>query len=99
VLQGYSHGILPFIEWESTEDHNVQVLNSTIDCYRYFDATSYMLLLYRCVKETIEHDLPEEAQFLMTYDQFRTTVQKSLEMPDRIVFLLYSFLSHNEGNF
>ncbi len=97
VLQDYSQGILPYIEWESTEDHNVQALNSTIDYYRYFDATPYVLFLYRCVKETIEHDLPEEAQFLVKYDQFRITVQKSLEMPDRIVFLLYSFLSQNRG--
>ena len=97
VLASYSQGILPFIKWEPTEDHNVHVLNSTIDYYRYFDATSYVQFLYRCVKDTIDHDLPDEAQFLVKYDQFRSNVQKSIEMPDRIVFLLYSFLSQNKG--
>ena len=99
VLRGYSQGILPFIKWEATEDHNVRVLNSTIDYYRYYDATPYVQFLYRCVKETIELDLPKEAQFLVKYDQFRSTVQKTLEIPDRIVFLLYSFLSQNKGKF
>lgn len=97
VLRGYSQGILPCIKWETTEDHNVRVLNSTIDYYRYYNATPYVLFLYRCIKKTIEHDLPQEAQFLVKYDQFRSAVQRTLEMPDRIVFLLYSFLSQNRG--
>ncbi len=98
VLRDYSQGILPFIKWEPTEDHNVRVLNATADYYRYFDATPCVQFLYHCVKETIEHDLPEEAQFLMKYDQFRSSVQKRIEMPDRTVFLLYSFLSQNRGS-
>lgn len=97
VLREYSQGILPFIKWEPTEDHNVRVLNPTADYYRYFDATHYVEFLYRCVKETIEHDLPEETRFLKKYDRFRSTVQNSIEMPDRTVFLLYGFLSQNGG--
>ncbi|MGB4406435.1 MAG: hypothetical protein WBI82_06215 [Sphaerochaeta sp.] len=33
----------------------------------------------------------------MQYDQFRNIVQNTVEMPDRTVFLLYSFLSQNGG--
>jgi hypothetical protein len=72
-------------------------LNDTTDYYRYFDATYYAEFLFSCVKETIEHDLPRESQFLMKYDQFRNMVQNYIEIPDRIVFLLYSFLSQNNG--
>jgi Fic family protein len=97
VLRGYSESILPFIRWEPTEDHNVRVLNDTADYYRYFDATPFVEFLYRCVQQTIEHDLPEEAIFLMHYDQFRNRVQNTIEMPDRTVFLLYRFLSQNGG--
>jgi Fic family protein len=32
VLSGYSQSILPFIHWEPTKDHNVQVMN---EWYRY----------------------------------------------------------------
>ena len=97
VLKDYSQSILPFIRWEPTEDHNVRVLNSTVDYYRYFDATPYAEFLYHCVQQTIEHDLPEETRFLVNYDRFRETVQNSVEMPDSTVFLLYSFFSQNEG--
>lgn len=97
ILKDYSHSILPFIRWEPTEDHNVRVLNSTVDYYRYFDATSYAVFLYHCVQQTIEHDLPEETRFLVNYDRFRGSVQDSVEMPDSTVFLLYSFFSQNEG--
>jgi Fic family protein len=97
VLRSYSQSILPFITWEPTDDHNVRVLNDTADYYRYFDATYYAEFLFSCVKETIEHDLPRESQFLMKYDQFRNMVQNYIEIPDRIVFLLYSFLSQNNG--
>jgi Fic family protein len=97
VLKDYSQSILPFMRWEPTEDHNVRVLNSTIDYYRYFDATPYVEFLYHCVQQTIEHDLPEETRFLVNYDRFRETIQNSVEMPDSTVFLLYSFISQNEG--
>ncbi len=96
-LNNYSQSILPFIRWEPTEGHNVCVLNSTIDYYRYFDATPYAEFLYHCVQQTIEQDLPKETQFLMNYDRFREIVQDSVEMPDSMVFLLYSFISQNEG--
>lgn len=97
VLRGYSQSILPFIHWEPTEDHNVRVLNETADYYRFFDATPFVEFLYRCVEETIELDLPQETRFLMNYDQFRTTVQNIVEMPDRMVFLLHRFLSQHGG--
>ncbi|MEA5028028.1 MAG: Fic family protein [Sphaerochaeta associata] len=97
VLRGYSQTILPFIKWETTKDHNVRVLNDTVDYYRYFDATAHAVFLYQCVKETIEHEIPEEAHFLVRYDTFRKTVQDGIEIPDTTVFLLYNFLSQNGG--
>ncbi len=97
VLRAYSQSILPFITWEPTQDYNVRVLNDTIDYYRFFDATLYVEFLYRCVQQAIEQDLPEEARFLLKYDQFRISVQEYIEMPDKIAFLLYRILSQHGG--
>ena len=97
ILRGYSRQILPFIRWEPTIDHNVHVTNETIDYYRYFDATPFAEFLYQCVQDTIEHDLPEEADYLIHYDRFRVTIQKQIAMPDKTVYLLYRFLSQNKG--
>ena len=71
VLESHSKPMLDFIEWTPTEDNNVQVLNDTADLYRYFDATAHAEYLYQCVQRTIEHDLPDEAQFLRHHDAFQ----------------------------
>ena len=39
VLEHFSIPRLVLINWNPAEDNNVQVLNDTIDFYRYFDAT------------------------------------------------------------
>jgi Fic family protein len=49
VLESYSHPILELIEWKTTPDQNVKVLNETIDYYRYFDATKQAEFLFDCV--------------------------------------------------
>jgi len=46
VLEDYSHPVLELIDWEVTPDHNVNVLNDTLDYYRYFDATKQAEFLF-----------------------------------------------------
>ena len=59
VLEDYSHPLLDFIEWEPAADHNVRVLNETIDCYRCFDATKMAECLYESGESTID-EIKEE---------------------------------------
>ncbi|MEP4379780.1 MAG: Fic family protein [Alphaproteobacteria bacterium] len=97
VLESYSERLLPFIEWEATEQFNVRVLNDTGDFYRFFDATPHAEFLYACVRKTIEEDLPNETEFLRRYDEFRTRVEALIDMPERLIDLLFRFLHQNEG--
>ena len=97
VLRQYSERALPLIEWEQTENHNLRVLNDTADLYRFFDATPHAEFLYRCVRRTIEQDLPREADFLRRYDRFRAAVDDIVNMPDRTADLLFRFLQQNNG--
>lgn len=97
VLEDYSSRLLPLIEWQPTESGNVRVLNDTCDFYRFFDATAHAEFLFECVQETIEHDLPEEAEFLRRYDAFRSKLSLVVDMPDRIADLLFRFLNQNGG--
>eukprot|EP01035_Chromulina_nebulosa_P025402 gene25402-33153_t len=46
VLESYSYPRLSFINWRSTESGNVEVLNDTLDLYRYFDATMQAEFFY-----------------------------------------------------
>ena len=96
-LEDYSRRLLPVIEWQPTDDGNVKVLNDTADFYRFFDATPLAEFLYGCVKKTIEVDLPRETEFLARYDQFRIRIENIVDMPDRMVDLLFRFLHQNQG--
>lgn len=97
VLEDYSKRLLPLIEWKSTKDGNVRVTNDTGDFYRFFDATPHATFIYACVRQTIEHDLPEEARFLQHYDEFCFGLRAIVDMPNRTMDLLYRFLSQNDG--
>ena len=68
------------------------------DFYRYFtNATPHAEFLYACVQKTIEEDLPAETRFLQRYDDFRHQVEAFLDMPERLIDLLFRFLSQNDG--
>ena len=97
VLQQYSQPLLDFIDWKTTSDNNVKVLNDTIDYYRYFDATPQAEFLYDCVHDTIYNIIPKEVKYLEQYDQFKRFLDEEFEMPDKTVAILFRFLEQNNG--
>lgn len=97
VLESYSHPLLDLVEWRSTKNHNVEVLNETADLYRYFDATSQAEFLYECVEETLEKIIPEEVNYLRKYDEFKQFIDEEFEMPDKLVASLCRYLEQNGG--
>jgi len=97
TLESYSRPLLDLIDWEETSDHNVNVLNATIDYYRYFDLTKQAEFLYGCVQDTIEKIIPQEITYLTQYDAFKRYIDEEFEMPDSKVALLVRFLKQNEG--
>lgn len=99
VLESYSAPRLKFIKWRPTEKGNVEVLNETIDLYRYFDATKQAEFLFSCIQETIEKVLPEEIDYLQKYDEMKSFIENYIEMPDRLVSLMIKFLEQEKGKF
>lgn len=97
TLERYSHPLLDFIEWKETEKHNVEVLNDTIDFYRYFDATKQAEFLYDCVGDTLNRVIPQEVNYLLKYDEFKRFIDDEYEMPDMLVAILVRFLEQNSG--
>jgi Fic family protein len=97
VLEDYSHPLLDHIEWEQTSDNNVQVMNETLDYYRFFDITKQTEFLYDCVSDTIDNIIPQEIQYLTAYDAFKRWLDDEYEMPDKMVALLVRFLEQNGG--
>ena len=97
TLEAYSKPRLSFVQWRATNEGNVEVLNETIDLYRYFDATAQAEFFYECVHETITKALPDEVKYLQKYDKMKVFVNNYIDMPDRMTDLLISFLHQNDG--
>ena len=97
ALEAYSKPRLHLVEWRATETGNVEVLNDTLDLYRYFDATPQAEFFYECVEETITKTLPDEIRFLVRYDEMKIFIENYIDMPDRTVSLLVGFLHQNDG--
>ena len=98
VLQAYSQPLQEFIEWKETENHNVEILNDTIDYYRYFDCTLQSEFIFECIENTIESIIPNEVDFLRKYDQMKAWLDNNFEMPDKMVSTLIRFLEQNRGS-
>jgi Fic family protein len=97
TLEHYSKPRLDLIEWRPTEKGNVEVLNETIDLYRYFDATRQAEFLFECVEETVNKTLPDEVSYLRKYDLINDFIKNYIDMPDKLVDLLIRFLGQNNG--
>lgn len=97
VLVRYSEQILPFIDWKVSSDKNVEINNETIDYYRYFDATAQAEFLFECIEDTIFEIIPQEINYLLQYDAFKSSLKSQFQLPDKTIMLLYNFLLQNEG--
>jgi hypothetical protein len=97
VLQNHSNPLMDLIEWQATDTGNVRVLNESRDLYSYFDCTEACEYLYKCVKETIIKDLPEELHYLKCHDKALTGISNLFDIPDNMVKSLIVFIRQNDG--
>lgn len=98
ALEAYSRPRLLLVDWRATGKGNVEVLNETVDLYRYFDATRQTEFLYECVDDTVTRILPDEIEFLRCYDEMKAFIAGRFDMPDRMSSLLVNFLHQNGGS-
>lgn len=96
-LESYSHPILNFVDWKPSENNNVEILNDTIDYYRYFDATAQAEFLFYCVNDTLVNIIPNEVEYLKKYDSFKQFLDHRYEMPDNMISLIVGFLEQGNG--
>ena len=97
ALEHFSKPRLDLIEWRPTEKNNVEILNETIDLYRYFDATKQAEFFFECVEETVNKTLPDEVEYLKKYDYLNEFIKNYIDMPDKLVDLFIRFLVQNAG--
>lgn len=97
ILEHFSSQRVDLIEWKETTDHNIEILNETIDLYRYFDLTKQTEFLYECIEDTFERIIPAELDYLEKYDWMTQFVNDHTNLPNTKVDLLIKFLDQNKG--
>ncbi|MGI9251968.1 MAG: Fic family protein [Pseudohongiellaceae bacterium] len=97
ILEHYSKPRLNLIEWRPTSGGNVDVLNETIDLYRYFDATQQAEFLFECIEETVNTTLPQEVDYLIKYDSLHEYINNHINMSSKQLDLLIRSLRQNKG--
>jgi Fic/DOC family len=97
TLRVHSGPLMNSIEWRPTPVRNVEVLNDTLDLYRYFDCTDEAAFLYACVERTIDHDLPREIDYLRRHDEALHRIMDTVEMPDLVAENLILYIRKNNG--
>jgi Fic family protein len=97
ALEGFSGSIMPFIHYDLDLEHGMTVQNDTAHLYRYFDATAQAEYLYRCIEETVHHDLRDEIGFLAVFDAALQATLNIVDMPNRRASLLVRLILQNKG--
>ena len=82
VLVNHSSPLMESIEWKATKKGNVEVLNQTIDLYKFFDCTKACEFIYSCVEKTIKETLPNELKYLESFDKTYEEIYDFIELPD-----------------
>ncbi|MGA1823083.1 MAG: hypothetical protein ACMUIP_00375 [bacterium] len=75
----------------------MEVLNDTIDLYRYYDCTDEAEFLFGCVRHTVERDLPREIDYLHRHDEALRQIMDTVALPDRLAEDFIMFTRQNKG--
>lgn len=53
--------------------------------WRYMDLTEFAVFMYNVVRETIEHEMRQEADLMRSYDLTRTAIKEIIEAPNDVI--------------
>jgi hypothetical protein len=97
ILVSHTLPLMPMIEWEATQKGNVKILNNTTDLYRFFNITKGCEFIYSLVEQTINETLPNELNYLSSFDKACYEINEIVAMPDNMIKTLITFILQNEG--
>ena len=65
--------------------------------FRFFDATAQALFLYRALERTVEHDLEEEINYLVSVERARASLKGEIDWPAQSLDLFINVVHQNNG--
>lgn len=99
ILEKYSKPLMQRIRYNMNDLGELQVINEEkVEKYfRYPDLTDHCIYLAQTIHATLEQDMPEELQFIQRYDEVKRALQNIVDMPDKDLNLMITFLHQNKG--
>jgi Fic family protein len=99
ILEKYSKPLMQRIKFNASEMGQVDIANpdELEGYYRYPELTNHCIYLIRTIHDTIQEDMPKELMFVQRYDEAKKAVQQTVDMPDRMIDLMLTFLNQNKG--
>ena len=97
-LEAFASPLLRLVEYDLDDLGQMTVQGETGRWYRYIDMTVQAEALYDFVRLTIEHELLEELDFLVSYDKAKQAIQEIVDMPDRLIDLFIQLCLQNNGH-
>jgi len=96
-LEYFSSKLLSMIDYELDDEGKMKVLNDTSLWYRTIDMTQQVEALYGFIEKTINEELEQELEFIVSYDTSKRAIQAIVDMPDREIDLFIRFVIQNGG--
>ena len=96
-LEAFSRPLMPLVEYALDAEGRMTVRNDTAVWYRFIDLTVQTEALFGFIAETIETELTDELDFLVSYDRTRIAIQAIVDMPDRQIDLFIRCCLQNQG--
>jgi len=97
-LEAFSKPLMPLIEYEIDDMGQMSILGETKHLYQYMDMTAQVETLYDFVKLTIEHELVEQLDFLVSYDKTKQSIREIVDMPDGLINLFIQLCLQNKAS-
>lgn len=96
-LEEFSLRLLQYIDYELDEDGKMLVLNDTKYLYKSIDMTMQTEAVFEFISKTIDVELSNELEFILSYDRSKKVIQEIVDMPDRLIDLFIRFVMQNNG--
>lgn len=101
TLERYSKPLMQRVRYQREEDATISITNleEIEGYYRYPDLTEQCVYLLETIHATLTEDMPDEILFIQRYDEAKKELQSIVDMPDRDINLMLTFLHQNQGVF
>lgn len=97
-LESFSEPLIKSIEYYlNNNTGQMEVLNKTINLYKFMDLTLQAEALATFVSQTIKDELLFELDFLVKYDEIKKEIQNIIDMPDKLIDMFVKFCYQNNG--